>query len=163
MKWFVVLVFALIPPVYASAAKRLTVNDSFPDLRIKTMDGKSPSDPSEFKGKILVADFWASWCGPCKKSFPELNRFYRAYSKKGVEVVGINLDDDVSSAQKFLHDMPAAFTLLFDKEKKIAKALGVSVMPSSYVVDKYGKIRFVHAGYSGGLFEELEREVSSLK
>lgn len=117
---------------------------------------------SNYKGKVVYLDFWASWCGPCKKTFPWLNELQKKYGKEGLEVVGVNLDAKKIDADKFLATTPAEFTILLDPEGKVANTYELQGMPSSYIIDRTGKVYLVHRGFKDGEAAELEGKIKQL-
>jgi len=119
-------------------------------------------DLNSYKGKVLYLDFWASWCPPCAKSFPFLNELQQQYAQQGLQVIGINLDEEPEDAEKFLMQFPATFTLASDLTKQCAEELGVAAMPSSYLIDRKGIIRHIHLGFRAGETEALRKLVKQL-
>lgn len=117
---------------------------------------------SSYKGKVVYLDFWASWCGPCKKTFPWLNELQKKYGKEGFEVVGVNVDAKKADADKFLVTTPAEFTVLLDPEGKVANTYELQGMPSSYILDRTGKVYLVHRGFKDGEAAELEAKIKQL-
>jgi thiol-disulfide isomerase/thioredoxin len=114
-------------------------------------------------GKVVLVDFWASWCAPCKASFPVLNGLQKSYTTKGLVIVGIGVDDDPADYKKFATKMGATFTLVHDAAHKGAAAFSPATMPSSYLIDRKGVVRFVHAGFKGGSTEaEYIKEIELL-
>lgn len=110
--------------------------------------GTSPDlDLSDFRGKVLVVDFWASWCVPCRRSFPWLNVMQDKYAEDGLVIVGVNLDRERVSATAFLRDFPARFRITYDPAATLAEQFGVQGMPSSYVIGRDGTIRSHHIGF----------------
>lgn len=99
------------------------------------------------KGKVVYVDFWASWCGPCKQSFPFMNELQSKYGAKGFEVVAVNLDAKRDDADKFLAEVPARFTVAFDAKGESAKRFDVKGMPSSYLIGRDGKVVALHKGF----------------
>ena len=115
----------------------------------------------KWKGKVVYVDFWATWCEPCKKSFPKIQELYTKY-KGQVEVVGISEDDENTGIKEFGEQFGAKFPLGWDKGKEIAAKWQPKSMPASFVVDKQGVVRFVHLGYHDGEEAEIEKEIKSL-
>ena len=102
---------------------------------------------TEYKGKVIVLDFWASWCGPCRRSFPWLNSMHTKYEQDGLVVIGVNLDASPDDAAAFLDEYPAEFRIHFDAEAELAKKYGVEAMPSSYVIGRNGELKATHRGF----------------
>ncbi len=103
---------------------------------------------SQYRGKVLYLDFWASWCGPCKQSFPWMNAMQVKYGAKGLQVLAINVDTKREDARKFLLSSPATFELAYDAQGLTPRLYGVKTMPSSYVIDRAGKVVAVHRGFA---------------
>jgi cytochrome c biogenesis protein CcmG, thiol:disulfide interchange protein DsbE len=114
---------------------------------------------SAYKGKTVYLDFWASWCGPCKQSFPWMNDMQKRYGAKGFQVVGVNLDQKNEDAKAFLQANPALFDVAFDPEGKTPKAYGVKGMPTSMLISPDGKVLIVHQGFKDENREELEAQI----
>ena len=104
-------------------------------------------DLSQYQGKVVVLDFWASFCAPCKRSFPWLNEMHDKYQQDGLVVVGINLDASRDVAAEFLYDYPARFKIHFDTDAVLATEYGVETMPSSFVIGRDGELRASHRGF----------------
>jgi DsbE subfamily thiol:disulfide oxidoreductase len=132
-----------------------------PNIVVQNGDGGSV-DLASYRGKVVLVDFWASWCPPCKTSFPALDALYREYAAKGVEVLAVNLDERRRDADAFLSAHPHRMTVLFDPKGAAPVAFGVKGMPSSYILDRNGNIRFTHMGYSGNVDESYRRELVQL-
>ena len=107
----------------------------------------APLDPKEFQGRVIYLDFWASWCGPCRQSFPWMEILKDSYGPQGLEIVAVNLDRDRADADKFLHQIHPTFDLRFDPKGELAERYKVRGMPSSVLIDRHGVTRFTHVGF----------------
>lgn len=114
---------------------------------------------SQYRGKVLYLDFWASWCGPCKQSFPWMNAMQAKYGAKGLQVLAINVDTKRDDARKFLLTSPATFELAYDAQGHTPRLYNVKTMPSSYVIDRAGKVAAVHRGFASEDSAALEQSV----
>jgi thiol-disulfide isomerase/thioredoxin len=115
-----------------------------------------------YAGHVLLVDFWASWCPPCKASFPALDALSRELTPRGVIVLAVNVDERRRDADAFLSEHPHTLTVLFDPKGTLPTALSVQGMPSSFVVDKAGHIRFTHMGYTGNISDQYRHEITQL-
>ena len=106
-----------------------------------------PDKLSALKGKVIYLDFWASWCKPCRKSFPWMNQMQQKYAGQGLQIIAINLDTEEDLAKTFLENVAAHIPIIYDPEGNIASDYQLLGMPSSYLIDKKGKIRFSHKGF----------------
>jgi thiol-disulfide isomerase/thioredoxin len=113
-------------------------------------------DPQEYAGKVVVLDFWASWCVPCRRSFPWLNSMHGKYQDAGLVIVGVNLDMERSEAERFLAEFPADFRIVYDEEMALARRFEVMAMPSSYVIGRDGEIVAEHLGFKVRKQDEYE-------
>ena len=119
-------------------------------------------DLSEYRGKVVVVDFWASWCAPCRRSIPWLNAMQRKYADEGLVVIGVNEDKTAAEAETFLKDVPAGFHVVLDLEGEIARHYGLIAMPSTYVFGRDGQLVARHLGFKvakQGEYEALLRNV----
>jgi len=114
------------------------------------------------QGQVVYVDFWASWCSPCRKSFPWMNAMENKYKDMGFTIIAINLDKERNLADEFLKDVPHDFTIAFDPEGQTASAYEVRAMPSSYLIDKKGQIQYTHLGFRSDNKAELESHIKSL-
>jgi cytochrome c biogenesis protein CcmG/thiol:disulfide interchange protein DsbE len=119
-------------------------------------------DLTPWKGRVVLVDFWASWCGPCQESFPWMGEVSERYAERGLTIVAVNLDQDPEAAEAFLAVFPAGFHHIRDPEGKIAEAFGISVMPSSVLFDRDGKPVYVHEGFHARDTQEYEKRIVAL-
>jgi thiol-disulfide isomerase/thioredoxin len=113
------------------------------------------------KGKVVYLDFWASWCGPCRQSFPWMNDMQAKYGAKGLQVVGVNLDAKRADADKFLAEVPANFTLAFDAQGETPRRYAIKGMPTSLLIGPDGKVIQVHAGFREEERKQLEDAIAA--
>ncbi len=114
---------------------------------------------SQYKGQVVWLDFWASWCAPCRASFPWLNEMQRRYGPRGFKVIAINLDENSSDAEQFLKALPADFQVFFDPAGKAPEAFDIKGMPTSVLIDRQGNIHMFHVGFRKAQEAELERQI----
>lgn len=117
---------------------------------------------SGLKGKVVYLDFWASWCGPCRKTFPWMNQINAKYAKDGLEIVAVSVDQDRGAAEQFLVKYPPEFQILLDQTRKIAKLYKVKGVPTSFLIDREGVVRHSHLGMNEEHFAEVEAELQGL-
>jgi peroxiredoxin len=154
---FLVLVSSTAP----SANGVLAPGQPAPDLTLQGRDGK-PLTLTASKGRPVLVDFWASWCPPCRISIPALDSLYREFHDRGLDVIAINVDERRKDADEFIGTRQYAMPIVFDPRGNSPREAGVYGMPTSFLVDRSGKIRFVHRGYSDKVLESYRREVLQL-
>jgi cytochrome c biogenesis protein CcmG, thiol:disulfide interchange protein DsbE len=115
---------------------------------------------SGFKGKVVYLDFWASWCVPCRETFPFMNQLKEKYGKDGLEVIAVNIDTKRPDADKFLAQIPADFTVLFDPKRVVAKIYALKGMPTTFLIDRSGNVISTHLGFQKDRAGELEAVVA---
>jgi peroxiredoxin len=154
------LAFALVIAAVSSARAEVKAGQPAADFAAATLAG-SPLKLSSLRGKVVLVDFWASWCEPCKKELPLLDKLAPRLRAKGIEIVAVNIDDDKSHAVDFVKSHGLHLTVVADASKKIVGAWEPPKMPSSFVVDKSGVVRAVHGGFEPGDETKLEAELTS--
>jgi peroxiredoxin len=157
---FSVFVFAVV--LTANAASALDVGDRAPAFSAPSLDGKSMVELSEFRGKVIYLDFWASWCAPCLTAIPEIEEMRGAFPSEDFQIVAVNLDKKVKKALRFLSKHPIGYPSASDPEGKLPGQYGVETMPTSYLIDGDGVIRYVHRGFKRGDSSKLRDEIRSL-
>jgi len=113
-------------------------------------------DLGEFRGKVVLLDFWASWCVPCRRSFPWMNQMQQKYGESGLLIVGVNMDSEPAAAQAFLDDYPANFRIINDPDGDLAREYDVIAMPSSYIIGRDGDLVARHLGFKVKKQDEYE-------
>lgn len=136
--------------------------DSAPDFVLKSADGNNVR-LSELKGRIVMLNFWATWCGPCTEEIPHLNELHEALDPYDFELLGINLDDDQSKAIHLANKLNVSFPVLFDTDKNVSKSFDIKAMPTTIIIDRAGKIRHVNRGFKKGYIEKYHRQVQALR
>ena len=119
-------------------------------------------DLSELAGKVVVVDFWASWCGPCRKEMPLLQTFHEKYAKEGLVIVGVNLDRSAKKMNAFLEKTPVTFRIVHDPKAEVAQRYAPRAMPTSYFIGRDGKLRYVHEGFTPDDAPLLETHIQAL-
>jgi len=148
------------PPPAKSGDSHPLARNLAPEISVQ-VGGKEWS-PASAKGKVLIMDFWATWCVPCKESFPHLDAIYRKYKDKGLQVVGVTGDDDKALVDKFVKDTKVTFPIGYDASSKGTETYKVDKMPTSFVIDRKGVIRYPHGGYTSDDAAQIEKEVQEL-
>ncbi len=132
-----------------------------PDFALKSHSGENLR-LSEFRGEVVMINFWASWCGPCRQEMPLLDELYSQYQPLGFTILGVNVEEDSTKARKLLRDIPVSFPILFDNKSEVSKLYDVIAMPSTVLVDRDGNVRYLHQGYKPGYEESYQQQVRAL-
>jgi thiol-disulfide isomerase/thioredoxin len=130
------------------------------------VQANAPLDLNVFRGRVVYLDFWASWCGPCRQSFPWMETMKGTYQGQGLEIMAVNLDRDRADADKFLKQFNPTFDVRFDPKGELAELYNIRGMPSSVLIDRRGVTRFVHVGFrpiDGSIYEAQLRELLAEK
>ena len=132
-----------------------------PDFALKSSSGKNLR-LSELRGQVVMINFWASWCAPCRQEMPLLNRIHERYRKTGFVLLGVNIDDNPETARTLAQQLGVGFPILFDADKNVSKRYDVDAMPSTLLIDRGGKVRYIHRGYRPGYETQYETQVREL-
>jgi thiol-disulfide isomerase/thioredoxin len=156
-------IFALVAVCVVSAPFSASAgsNAAAPDFSLPGKNGDAVA-LAKLKGQVVMLNFWASWCGPCRTEMPLLDQIYKKYNAAGFTLVGVNVDTDSTDAQKYLSQIPVSFPVLFDKENKVSKLYDVSAMPSTVFIDRQGNVRSLHRGYKPGDESEYLNQIRAL-
>jgi thiol-disulfide isomerase/thioredoxin len=146
----------------AAPAAALKVGDRAPQFAARALDGKENLSLAKFRGKVVYLDFWASWCGPCAKSLPVLEQLRKEFPEEHFQVLAINVDKDVELARQFLKSRPVGYPSASDPEGRLPEVFGIPTMPTSFLIDREGVIRYVHPGFREGDADELRSRIRSL-
>lgn len=132
-----------------------------PDFSLPNLQGETVR-LADLKGKVVMINFWASWCGPCRQEMPLLSELYNTYKRAGFELLGVNLDGQSGAAQRFLERTPVTFPVLLDPKGTVAGLYQNQAMPSSYFINRKGELVHLHQGYRPGEEEEYRRIIRKL-
>lgn len=144
-----------------TGASLASATESAPDFTLKSTQGDNIR-LSEHRGEVLLLNFWASWCGPCRQEMPLLDALQQRYSKLGFNVVGVNVDKDSALASKLLKDIPVTFPVLLDNTGNVSASYNVSAMPTTVLIDRDGNVRYLHKGYKPGYEQDYEQQIKEL-
>lgn len=157
------LTCALAASSLAGSASALDKGQAAPEIGLTDLSGNAVK-LADLRGKVVLVDFWASWCAPCRESLPILEKLSKSYADKGLVVVGVNIDKSPELAREFLakQKLSLTFPVVNDKKHEIAGRYAPPTMPSSYVIGRDGKVVSVHAGFRASDEAKLETEIKSL-
>lgn len=158
-KLTILALVALVGLYTSTPAIALDVGSQAPEFELSGTEGSVKL--SNIQGKVIYLDFWASWCGPCRESFPWMNSMQAKYNQKGLRVIAINLDANNGDAQKFLSQHAAQFTVLFDSKGATPRQYGVKGMPTSFLIGKDGKVLVQHMGFKNSDQVDLEHKIQA--
>lgn len=145
------------PAALASAADAVPAPDFELPLR-----GGGMVKLAELRGQVVMLNFWASWCGPCRQEFPILDEMYRKYRPMGFTLLGVNVESETRDAERFLSATPVSFPIVFDRENAVSGRYGVSAMPTTLLVDRKGNVRWLHRAYKPGDENEYMNQLRRL-
>ena len=132
-----------------------------PDFTLKGSDGRNLR-LQEQRGQVVLVNFWATWCGPCKQEMPHLNRLYDKYRDSGFQLLAVNIDDDPRTAIRTATQMGLRFPVLLDTDKTVSKRYDLGSMPATVLIDRDGKVRYLHRGYREGMEVAYEQQIRQL-
>lgn len=156
-----IAVLLLLSLAAAAAAANLTPAAPAPDFALKSLGG-SNLRLREQRGQVVMVNFWATWCGPCRVEMPHLNRLYEKYRSSGFQLLGVNIDDDPSQAQQLVAKLGLRFPVLLDSDKQVSRLYDLTTMPSTVLIDRDGRVRYVHRGYRNGYEDMYEKQIREL-
>jgi len=143
------------------AAAPLQTGAPAPAFQLVSNTGKTLA-LADFKGQIVLLNFWASWCGPCRQEMPILEQLNRQYHGKGVTLLGVNVEPDSAAAVQWLKATPVTFPILFDTDSKVSKLYEVAGMPNTVIIDRKGLVRYIHRGYAAGAENDYLNQIRGL-
>jgi peroxiredoxin len=152
-------VFAFLAAVSLAASS--LEGTAAPDFALKSAGGENLR-LSEYRGDVVMINFWATWCGPCRQEMPLLDDLFSRYERVGFRLLGVNIDDDSRRAMQMMEELGVSFPVLFDEKKEVSRLYQVEAMPVTVLVDRTGTVRHVHHGYKPGYEEKYLTEIRSL-
>jgi peroxiredoxin len=158
VRWFSILFASLL---LFGTANSANIQGKAPNFTLKSNTGKNIK-LSELRGQVVLLNFWASWCGPCRQEMPLLEKLQQRYSALGFTVLGVNVEEDSSKAKSLLKDIPVSFPILFDTQNTVSEQYKVSAMPSTVMIDRNGNMRYLHKGYKPGDEAQYKKWVKQL-
>ena len=157
------LVSALLSALFAAApamAAPLSVSPA-PDFTARTVAGPNLRLQAQ-RGQVVLVNFWATWCGPCREEMPQLNRLYEKYRSAGFVLLGVNVDEDPRNAAATAAKLGIKFPVLLDGDKTVSKLYGLNAMPSTVLIDRDGRLRYLHQGYRSGYEDTYDQQIREL-
>ena len=158
---FLQAILTLMLAIQPAPGNRPTVGSRAIDFTLKTFDGKKVT-LSSLRGRVVLLDFWASWCPPCREELPLLDILVRTYGKDGLTVLTVNIDNNPKNALNFLESNGIKLHPVWDKEKKVIAAYDVQQMPTTLIIDQRGWIRFIHHGFEAEQFYKYKQQIEYL-
>ena len=144
-----------------SASQASGIEGVAPDFTLKSNQGKNIR-LEDLRGQVVMLNFWASWCGPCRQEMPLMDEIYKKYEKLGFTILAVNVDEDSADADRFLDAVPVSFPVLYDNESRISELYEVDAMPTTIMIDRDGNRRFMHRGYKSGYEDDYRKQAKKL-
>jgi peroxiredoxin len=143
------VLFFIIANLLSASTLAIELDQNAPDFTLKSLNGENLR-LEEYRGKVVLINFWATWCGPCRQEMPILDRIRQRYQGAGFEVLGVNVEGKDPKARKIAKKMGVSFPILFDDSQQISADYNLQGMPFSVLVDRAGQVRYIHTGYKPG-------------
>ena len=159
--WRAMFALLLAATAALAAAGPLTPSAAAPDFTLRTLDGQKLR-LGEQRGQVVLVNFWATWCGPCRQEMPHLNKLYEKYKSSGFVLLGVNVDDDTAQAAGVASKLGVKFPVLPDSDKRVSRQYDVSAMPSTVLIDRDGRVRYLHRGYQNGYETTYDKQIREL-
>ncbi|MDX1453544.1 MAG: TlpA disulfide reductase family protein [Oleiphilaceae bacterium] len=132
-----------------------------PDFTLKSKSGENIR-LEDLRGTVVMLNFWASWCGPCRQEMPHMNDIFKKYEKFGFTVLAVSVDENPEDANRFLDAVPVDFPILYDTDSRVSQLYGVDAMPTTVMIDRNGNMRYLHRGYKPGYEKDYKKQVKKL-
>ncbi len=160
-RWLCIGLLSMANLAGTHAMAAVQVASQAPDFTLHAMKGPN-TRLQELRGRVVLVNFWATWCGPCRQEMPHLNRLHEKYKRAGLVLLGINVDDDPANAASVAAKLGIQFPVLLDTDKKVSDQYDLQAMPSTYLIDRDGKVRYVHRGYLDGYEVQYDKQIREL-
>ena len=160
-RYLFIAVFASLVLTSITAVNAETLSGKAKNFTLKSRSGKNIK-LSEFRGQVVLLNFWASWCGPCRQEMPLLEKIYKKYKPLGFTILGVNVEENSAAAKKLLRNVKVSFPVLFDTKNITSNLYKVSAMPTTVIIDRNGNKRFLHKGYKPGYENDYKKQVKQL-
>lgn len=146
----------------ATGGTGLTIGADAPDFQLTTIHGSDAVDLSDYEGRVVLVNFWASWCGPCLLEVPELETLFDRYEEDGLMIIGVSTDTTAAEARGFLDQSPVSYPMVWDERGDVANTYKVLSLPRNVLIDRQGRVRSRHDGYDSRDFQTLKSEIADL-
>src|SRR5690606_383679 len=153
--------FSLAACAVVASATAGELSGPAPDFSLKAKSGETVA-LSDLKGEVVMINFWATWCGPCRKEMPHLEALHQRYKNLGFTLLGINVEDDTRGVEKFLKETPVSFPVLLDPANEVSGLYRVVAMPTTVIIDRNGQMRYIHHGYQSGYEHQYQAQIREL-
>jgi len=151
----------VVGALLSSHAVADAISGQAPNFSLQARSGETVT-LEELRGNVVMINFWATWCGPCRQEMPHLEALHQRYQSLGFTLLGINVEDDPRGAERWLAETPVSFPILFDPRNEVSELYDVIAMPSTVLVDRAGNMRFIHHGYQPGYENEYQTQIRAL-
>lgn len=158
---FLFIAFALASGTAVAKSKHQNLKGPAKDFTLKSRSGKNVR-LSDYRGQVVMLNFWASWCGPCRQEMPLLDKLSQRYGRAGFTLLGVNVDAEKKLADQVLKEIPVGFEILYDPTSKVSETYKVDAMPTTVLVDCDGNLNYLHRGYVAGDEKLYKNKIKSL-
>jgi thiol-disulfide isomerase/thioredoxin len=146
---------------FNATAVSQVISGKAPDFTLSSNQGNNLR-LEELRGQVVLLNFWASWCGPCRQEMPILDELHKRYERAGFKVLGVNVEPDSAEANRLLKKIPVTFPILYDTDSTVSKLYDVQAMPTTVLIDRDGNQRFLHKGYKPGYEKSYRQQIKQL-
>jgi peroxiredoxin len=161
LRVFLAAMWMILSATIVTAAAPLSQGQPAPDFTLKSNTNVNMR-LGEMRGEVIMLNFWATWCGPCRQEMPELEKLYNKFKSAGFRVLAINVDTETKNTKNFLSSLNISYPVLFDNQKSVSRQYNIEAMPSSVIIDRDGKIRYIHQGFQPSYVALYEAQIRRL-